>query len=154
MTSTFPFPLLTHHQGIYDMQMHVKHIPFLEPQCPKEARINDVRAYEIMTPKPRVLKTISRVETIYEVLYMTSHNCFPLLDENDGIFGTILRLVTGMVGWWGSQVAIRGGVGGEVTVTCRYPGVRQDLEPMSPDTTTWHPPLLLLKVPVMAPLDS
>jgi hypothetical protein len=45
------------------MHIHLRRIPFLEAQCPKEARVNDVRAYEIMTPASRLvtLRPIERV---------------------------------------------------------------------------------------------
>lgn len=33
------------------------------------------------------------METIYNLLYTTGHNCFPLIDkaDDDAIFGTVLR---------------------------------------------------------------
>lgn len=76
-------------EGIYDMHIRSRRIPFLEPQCPLGGRGIDLRAFEIMTVDVRTLPTVANVGQIYDLLYTTTHNCFPLLSGPAGVVGGI-----------------------------------------------------------------
>jgi chloride channel 7 len=78
-------------ESIYHMHIHLHQIPFLEPQCPKEARVHDLRVCEIMATDPQFLRPVSNVGRIYELLLATRHHCFPLLEEGHTVFGSISR---------------------------------------------------------------
>jgi len=78
-------------ESIYHMHIHLHQIPFLEPQCPKEERLHDLRVCEIMATDPQFLRPVSNVGRIYELLLATGHNCFPLLEEGHTVFGSISR---------------------------------------------------------------
>lgn len=78
-------------ESLYHMHIHLQEIPFLEPQCPKEARVHDLRVCEIMATDPQFLRPVSNVGRIYELLLATGHHCFPLLEEGHTVFGSISR---------------------------------------------------------------
>lgn len=78
-------------EGIYDMHIGLKRIPFLAPTVPKEAVMLNLRAYEIMTRNLCTLPTLAKVETVYNLLYTTRHSCYPVMYKENGVFGTISR---------------------------------------------------------------
>jgi chloride channel 7 len=78
-------------ESLYHMHIHLQQIPFLEPQCPKEARVHDLRVCEIMATDPQFLRPVSNVGRIYELLLATGHHSFPLLEEGHTVFGSISR---------------------------------------------------------------
>eukprot|EP00624_Nannochloropsis_granulata_P007624 evm.model.NODE_8754_length_5386_cov_18.327702.2 len=78
-------------ESIYHMHIHLHQIPFLEPQCPNEARVHDLRVCEIMASDPQFLRPESNVGMIQDMLLGTGHHCFPLLEEGHTVFGIISR---------------------------------------------------------------
>ncbi|EWM24280.1 chloride channel 7 [Nannochloropsis gaditana] len=78
-------------ESIYHMHIHLRKIPFLEPQCPQEARVSDLRVCEIMATEPLCLHPVDQVGRIYELLAATAHHCFPLREDDCTVFGTISR---------------------------------------------------------------
>ena len=73
------------------MHIHLHKVPFLEPQCPKEARVNDLRACEIMATELQFLRPIERVGRVLDTLRAAGHNLFPLLEADHTVFGTVQR---------------------------------------------------------------
>lgn len=73
------------------MHIHLHKVPFLEPQCPKEARVNDLRACEIMATELQFLRPIERVGRVLDTLRASGHNLFPLLEADHTVFGTVQR---------------------------------------------------------------
>jgi chloride channel 7 len=73
------------------MHIHLHKVPFLAPQCPKEARVNDLRACEIMATEVQFLRPIERVGRLLDTLASNGHNLFPLLEDDHTVFGTVQR---------------------------------------------------------------
>ncbi len=78
-------------EGIYDMHIRLHHVPFLEPHCPKEARITDLRVGEVMAMEPQFLRPIEQVSRVLDVMLAHEHHCFPLLEDDHTVFGSISR---------------------------------------------------------------
>jgi len=78
---------------MYDMIIHMMKIPFLEPHCPKEAKVSQIRTSDIMSTNVKTLRPVERVGVVYNLLATTTHSCFPLVTGEDecGVFGSVLR---------------------------------------------------------------
>ncbi|TMW67753.1 hypothetical protein Poli38472_007425 [Pythium oligandrum] len=64
-------------EGLYDIHIHLKHLPFLEFDPPFYARY--LRVENIMTPSPITVKQIVKVREIYEILKTCNHGGFPVV---------------------------------------------------------------------------
>jgi len=86
-------------EGLYDIQVHVKKIPFLEEDAPVLARYNDISVEQVMSPDVKCLRPIEKVGVIFDLLTDCNHNCFPVVDtKNKGVLvGTVLRKLLTMV---------------------------------------------------------
>ncbi|OQR94244.1 Chloride Channel (ClC) Family [Achlya hypogyna] len=70
--------------GIYDIHIHLRHIPFLDWDPPVQG--SRLRVKHVMTRHPKCLRTVERAGTIYDLLCHTTHNGFPVVVE-DPTFG-------------------------------------------------------------------
>lgn len=79
--------------GIYDVIVELKGIPFLEERPPSVAKRPELRASSIMTPTRMVtLKPKMQVSDIIGMLKAHSHDDFPVVDSSHGILiGTVAR---------------------------------------------------------------
>ncbi|CAM9653295.1 unnamed protein product [Phaeothamnion confervicola] len=78
-------------EGIYDAFIEVKHIPYLEEEPPEETRVKNLRCNQIMSRPVRCLGPIVRVDGVHQLLHGCSHNCFPVVDNDGRLLGTVLR---------------------------------------------------------------
>mmetsp|Transcript_31009 Transcript_31009/g.40954 ORF Transcript_31009/g.40954 Transcript_31009/m.40954 type:complete len:814 (+) Transcript_31009:234-2675(+) len=80
-------------ESLYDMHIHMRHVPFLEEEAPFMARMNDMCANQIMSVDVKCLRPVEKVGVIYDLLTDCSHNCFPVVDIKSGsvLVGTVLR---------------------------------------------------------------
>lgn len=79
-------------EGIYDIHIHLRHVPFLDWN--PSLRGSFLRAKHIMTPNPKVLRTVERAGVIFDLLVSTKHNGFPVIVE-DPTFGN--RFFAGVI---------------------------------------------------------
>ncbi|KDO24809.1 hypothetical protein SPRG_09642 [Saprolegnia parasitica CBS 223.65] len=70
--------------GIYDIHIHLRHIPFLDWDPPLQG--SHLRVKHVMTRHPKCLRTVERAGAIYDLLCHTTHNGFPVVVE-DPTFG-------------------------------------------------------------------
>ncbi|KAH9125926.1 hypothetical protein AeMF1_003539 [Aphanomyces euteiches] len=75
--------------GLYDIHIHLKHLPFLEFDPPFYARY--LRVYNIMGAPVLSLQHISKAGDIYDVLKRTCHSGFPVVNEHNKFCGIIQR---------------------------------------------------------------
>jgi len=80
-------------ESLYDIHIHLKHVPFLDEEAPFMARMNDMAAHQIMSPDVKCLRPVEKVGVIYDLLTECQHNCFPVVDIRAGsvLVGTVLR---------------------------------------------------------------
>ena len=82
-------------EGIYDIHVHLKHLPFLEfdpPFCSKYLRVQN-----IMTKKPVCLDCIVQVRTVYNVLRSNQHNAFPVVKLSNDKDEQSSRIFAGVI---------------------------------------------------------
>uniref|UniRef100_H3G534 Chloride channel protein n=1 Tax=Phytophthora ramorum TaxID=164328 RepID=H3G534_PHYRM len=72
-------------EGIYDIHIHLRHVPFLDWNPP--LRGSFLRVKHIMTAHPKTLRTVERAGVIFDLLVSTKHNAFPVIVE-DPTFGS------------------------------------------------------------------
>lgn len=70
-------------EGIYDTQISVKKMPFLEQEPPEETRIQNMRANQLMSKEVVCLRPIETVEAVLSILRDYNHNCFPVVEHRD-----------------------------------------------------------------------
>lgn len=64
-------------EGLYDIHIHLKHLPFLEYDPPYYARF--LRAENIMSHPPTCVPQIAKVGDIYDILLASNHAGFPVV---------------------------------------------------------------------------
>ncbi|TDH74142.1 uncharacterized protein CCR75_002960 [Bremia lactucae] len=74
-----------YNEGIYDIHIHLRHVPFLDWNPP--LRGSFLRVKHIMTAHPKTLRTVERAGVIFDLLLSTKHNAFPVIVE-DPTFGS------------------------------------------------------------------
>jgi len=52
-------------EGIYDIVIHLKHIPFLEPEVPTIAERHEIVAGQVMSTEVKCLRPVERVGIVY-----------------------------------------------------------------------------------------
>jgi chloride channel 7 len=77
--------------GIYDIQLALKELPFLEPSLHTLGMLNYNPVTDIMATPVVTLQEIEKVSAVYAALRDTSHNGFPVVDYNGKLRGIILR---------------------------------------------------------------
>jgi chloride channel 7 len=79
------------YEPMYDMQIHLKNMPFLEGSLHSLGMLNYHPVSEIMAKPIIVLQEIEKVRRVMEVLNTTSHNGFPVVNKEGKLRGLILR---------------------------------------------------------------
>lgn len=78
-------------EGIYDMVLKAKNLPFLESTLHTLGLLNQNPVTEIMAKPVITLSEVDTVRRVYEVLKHTQHNGFPTVDRFGRFRGLILR---------------------------------------------------------------
>lgn len=79
-------------EGLYDIHIHLKHVPLLEWQAPAVAQYK-VRAEHIMSKNVRSVSRVLQVGELYDMLSeATAHGGYPVVEGVEGyVIGFILR---------------------------------------------------------------
>jgi len=79
--------------GLYDIQIHLKNIPFLEPDVPSIADKHEIVAGQVMSTDVKCLRPVERAGVVYDLLRSCSHGTFPIVDmaSSGTLYGTASR---------------------------------------------------------------
>jgi chloride channel 7 len=78
-------------EPMYDMQIHLKEMPFLEGTLHTLGMLNYHPISEIMAHPVVTLQEVDKVRRVMEVLSTTDHNGFPVVNKEGRLRGIILR---------------------------------------------------------------
>mmetsp|Transcript_9297 Transcript_9297/g.17509 ORF Transcript_9297/g.17509 Transcript_9297/m.17509 type:complete len:820 (-) Transcript_9297:3837-6296(-) len=80
-------------EGLYDIHIKLKGIPFLEPEVPSITEKYEIIASQVMSTDVKCLRPIERVGVVYDLLRTCSHGTFPIVDNDTSgtLFGTASR---------------------------------------------------------------
>lgn len=78
-------------EAMYDMQIHLKEMPFLEGSLHSLGLLNYHPISEIMASPVVTLAEVDKVRRVMEVLTTTDHNGFPVVSKDGRLRGLILR---------------------------------------------------------------
>ena len=78
-------------ESMYDMQIELKRMPFLEGTLRSAGLINYHPISEVMAKPAVTLREINSVRDVYEMLALTSHNGYPVVSDDGHLKGFILR---------------------------------------------------------------
>lgn len=80
-------------EGLYDIHIHLKHIPFLEPEVPTIAERHEIVAGQVMSTEVKCLRPVERVAIVYDLLKSVPHGNFPIVDtaSSGTLYGTASR---------------------------------------------------------------
>ena len=80
-------------EGLYDIHIALKRIPFLEPDVPPIAERNEIVAAQVMSTEVKCLRPVERAGVVYDLLLSCGHGNFPIVDTASGgtLYGTVSR---------------------------------------------------------------
>jgi chloride channel 7 len=80
-------------EGLYDIHIKLKNIPFLEPDVPAIAERSEIVAGQVMSTEVKCLRPVERAGVVYDLLATCSHGTFPIVDTVSGgtLYGTASR---------------------------------------------------------------
>jgi chloride channel 7 len=78
-------------EPMYDIQLKLKHMPFLEGSLHSLGMLNYHPVSEIMSRPVVCLREVDKVKRVMEVLTTTNHNGFPIVSADGRLRGLILR---------------------------------------------------------------
>jgi len=80
-------------EGLYDIHINLKNIPFLQEEIPTIAERYEIVAGQVMSTDVKCLRPVERAGVVYDLLSSCSHNCFPIVDTTSGgtLYGTASR---------------------------------------------------------------
>lgn len=80
-------------EGLYDIHIKLKGIPFLEPEVPSIAEKYEIVAGQVMSTEVKCLRPVERAGVVYDLLCSCSHGNFPIVDTTSGgtLYGTASR---------------------------------------------------------------
>jgi len=80
-------------EGLYDIHIKLKNIPFLEPEVPTIAEKYEIVAGQVMSTEVKCLRPVERAGVVYDLLRSCSHGSFPIVDTFSGgtLYGTASR---------------------------------------------------------------
>jgi H+/Cl- antiporter ClcA len=80
-------------EGLYDIHIKLKKIPFLEPDVPPIAERNEIVAGQVMSTQVKCLRPVERAGVVYDLLRSCGHGSFPIVDTASGgtLYGTASR---------------------------------------------------------------
>jgi len=93
MTARFTGNLFN--EGLYDIQIMLKKIPFLEPDVSSLAERHEIVAGQAMSSNVKCLRPVERAGVVYDLLRRCNHNTFPIVETSSGgtLYGTASRHV-------------------------------------------------------------
>lgn len=82
-------------EGLYDIHIHLKKIPFLEPDVPPIAERNEIVAGQVMSTEVKCLRPVERAGVVFDLLQSCGHGTFPIVDSASSgtLYGTASRYV-------------------------------------------------------------
>ena len=78
-------------ESMYDMQIHLKEMPFLEGSLHSLGLLNYHPISDIMSTNPVTIREVEKVGRVLEILQHTKHNGFPVVSADGKLRGLILR---------------------------------------------------------------
>lgn len=78
-------------EPMYDMQIHLKEMPFLEGSMHSLGMLNYHPVSQVMARPVVTLREIEKVSRVMEILTTTNHNGFPVVNKDGRLRGLILR---------------------------------------------------------------
>lgn len=80
-------------EGLYDIHIKLKNIPFLEPEVPTIAQEHEIVAGQVMNTDVKCLRPVERAGVVFDLLRSCSHGTFPIVDTASGgtLYGTASR---------------------------------------------------------------
>ena len=78
-------------EGLYDIHIKLKSIPFLEPEVPSIAEKHEIVAGQVMSTDVKCLRPVEKVGVVYDLLRGCSHGNFPIVDPSGTLYGTASR---------------------------------------------------------------
>ena len=80
-------------EGLYDIHIHLKRVPFLEQSVPEIAEHHEIVAGQAMSSDVKCLRPVEQVGVVFDVLQSYKHNSFPIVNvrTNGTLFGTVGR---------------------------------------------------------------
>lgn len=88
-------------EGLYDIHIHLRGLPFLEETVPQIVREYDLDVEKVMAQPVRHLREVVTVEEIFICLTSCEHDCFPVVhqiaDSAEHVVGTVQRRVLSTV---------------------------------------------------------
>jgi chloride channel 7 len=80
-------------EGLYDIHIALKKIPFLEPDVPSIAERNEIVVAQVMSTEVKCLRPVERAGVVYDLLHGCGHGNFPIVDTASGgtLYGTVSR---------------------------------------------------------------
>ena len=78
-------------ESMYDMQIHLKEMPFLEGSLHSLGMLNYHPISKVMATNVVTLYEVDKVKRVMEVLLTTQHNGFPVVSRDGRLRGLILR---------------------------------------------------------------
>mmetsp|Transcript_26636 Transcript_26636/g.34715 ORF Transcript_26636/g.34715 Transcript_26636/m.34715 type:complete len:324 (+) Transcript_26636:3-974(+) len=82
-------------EGLYDIHIHLKNIPFLESDVPTIADRHEIVAGQVMSTEVKCLRPVERAGVVYDLLRSCNHGTFPIVDTASGgtLYGTASRSI-------------------------------------------------------------
>jgi chloride channel 7 len=74
-------------ESMYDMQIHIKEMPFLEASLHSLGMLNYYPVSQIMAQPVVTLCEVDKVRRVMDVLASTSHNGFPVISKDGKLRG-------------------------------------------------------------------
>jgi chloride channel 7 len=80
-------------EGLSDINIHLKNIPFLDADVPTIAERNEIVAGQAMSTEVKCLRPVERAGVVYDLLRSCKHGSFPIVDTASGgtLYGTASR---------------------------------------------------------------
>lgn len=80
-------------EGLYDIHIMLKNIPFMEPDVPSISEKHEIVAGQVMSTDVKCLRPVEKVGNVYDLLRHCEHANFPIVDMTSGgtLYGTVSR---------------------------------------------------------------
>ena len=78
-------------EGLYDIHIHLKRIPFMDQDVPEIAEHHEIVANQVMSTDVKCIRPVERVGVIHDLLSNHEHGSFPIVDDGGTLYGTASR---------------------------------------------------------------
>jgi len=80
-------------EGLYDIHIQLRKIPFLEAEVPALAEHHEIVAGQVMSTDVKCLRPVERAGVVHDLLRSCRHGTFPIVDTSSGgtLYGTASR---------------------------------------------------------------